>query len=131
MKPEEPKARDKEDSDNHERPVEDWPSLWIISCRMCHPFNEIGIGPRVTFSAGFEEALLRDCGFGIFWRQDIVKPVAIGTACDKDRVTQFLNLAVVAPIVGLGCNEKDLISLHHLPVGMAFLANLGMELLPK
>lgn len=60
-----------------------------------------------------------------------MKPVTIGTACDKGRITQFLNLPVVAPIVGLGCDEEDLVSLHHLPVGMAFLAYLGMEFFPK
>jgi hypothetical protein len=58
MKPEDPKDRDKEGSDNHERLVEDWRSLWIISCRMRHPLNEVGVGPQVTFSASFEEAFL-------------------------------------------------------------------------
>jgi len=60
-----------------------------------------------------------------------VKPVTIGTACNKGRIAQFLNLPVVAPIVGLGCNEEDLVSFHHLPVSVAFLAYLGMEFLPK
>ena len=60
-----------------------------------------------------------------------MKPVTIGTACNEGRITQFLNLPVVAPIVGLGGDEEDLVSLHHLSVGMAFLAYLGMESFPK
>ena len=60
-----------------------------------------------------------------------MKPVTIGTACDKDRITQFLNLPVVASIVGLSCDEEDRVSLHHLHVGMASLAYFSMEFFPK
>jgi hypothetical protein len=38
---------------------------------------------------------------------------------------------MVTFVISLGGDEKDLIPLHHLLVGMAFLADLGMELLTK
>jgi hypothetical protein len=60
-----------------------------------------------------------------------VEPVAIGTACDKGRITQPFDLPVVTPIIGLGRNEEDLVPLHHLPVPVAFLAYLGMEFFPE
>jgi hypothetical protein len=43
----------------------------------------------------------------------------------------MLNLSMITFIIGLSGDEKDLVSLHHLIVGMAFLADLGMELFSK
>ena len=131
MKPESLKDPDQEGGHNHKRPIGNRVSLSVIVRCMRHPLDEVGVGPQVTLPASFQEALLGDCGFRIFGRQNTVKSVTIGTACDKGRITQFFNLPVVAPIVGLGCNEEDPVSLHHLPVPVAFLADLGMEFFPK
>jgi hypothetical protein len=60
-----------------------------------------------------------------------MKPVTIGTACNQSRIAQPFNLPVVAPIIGLGCDEEDPVPPHHLPVPVAFLAYLGMEFLSK
>ena len=38
---------------------------------------------------------------------------------------------MVTFVIGLRGDEKDLVSLHHLPVCMALLADFGMELLPR
>ena len=60
-----------------------------------------------------------------------MKTVTIGTSCHKTRVSQFFNLSMVTLVIGLGRNQKDLVSFHHLLIGMTFLANLCMELLAK
>jgi hypothetical protein len=46
-------------------------------------------------------------------------------------IAQILNLPMVTIVIGLRGDEKDLIPFHHLFVGMAFLADLGMKLLTK
>jgi hypothetical protein len=43
----------------------------------------------------------------------------------------MLNLSMVTFVIGLSGDEKNLVSLHHLLVPMALLADLCMELLPK
>ena len=60
-----------------------------------------------------------------------MKPVTVGATCHKTRVSQFLDLPMVTLVIGLGRNEKDLVSFHHFLVGMTLLADLRMELLSK
>jgi hypothetical protein len=98
---------------------------------MADPLGEVGVGPGMAFSAGLDQPLFRDEGFGILRRQDTVKTVAIGATCHETGIPQFLNLSMVALIIGLGRDQKDVVSFHHLPVGMALLTNLRMKLLPE
>jgi len=60
-----------------------------------------------------------------------VKTVAVRTPRDQGRVSQTLHFAVIALLVSLVGNREDLVALHHLPVGMAFLTDLGMKFLPE
>jgi hypothetical protein len=43
----------------------------------------------------------------------------------------LFNFTVIAFIIGLSGDEVDLVPFHHLPVAMALLANLGVELFPE
>jgi hypothetical protein len=131
MKPEDPKDPDKKSGHENEGPIEYRVAFRVIMSGMGHPQSKIGIGPLMTFSTGFEQPFLRDKGFRILRRKNTVKTVAIGTPCHKARVSQFFNLSMVTLVIGLGRNQKDLVSFHHLLIGMTFLANLGMELLAK
>ncbi len=60
-----------------------------------------------------------------------MKSVAVSTTRHQFRVAQMLNLSMITFFIGLGGDQKYLVSLHHLFVCMAFLANLGVELLSK
>lgn len=57
-----------------------------------------------------------------------MEPVTVRAACHDGRIAQMLHLSMVAFIIGLCGNQEDLIPFHHFPVGMTFLADLGMEL---
>jgi hypothetical protein len=57
--------------------------------------------------------------------------MAISTSRYQFWVTQMLNLSVVTFIIGLRCDKKNLVSFHHLFIGMALLADLGMKLPSK
>ena len=60
-----------------------------------------------------------------------MEAMAIGAASHQGGIAEFLDLSVVALVVRLGGDRKDLVSVHHLLVAMALLTNLGMKLLPK
>ena len=82
---------------------------------MGDPLGEVGIGPGMAFSAGLEQPGVRDEGFGIVRRKDIMKPVAIGAACHKARISQFLNLSMVALVIGLGGDRERRCSVPSSP----------------
>ena len=99
--------------------------------RMRNPLHKVGIGPCVALATGFYQPLLRDEGLWIVGIQNVVKPVAISTPRHQSGVAQMLHLPMIALVIGLGGDEENLVSLHHLLVCVAFLANLRMELLSE
>jgi hypothetical protein len=131
MNPEDPKDRNEECGHHNENPIEHWLPFRIIMSGMGKPHHEICIRPGVAFSTSLYQTAIRDERFGIIWRKDAVETVTVRTSRHQFWVTQMLNLPVVTFIIGLSGDEKDLIPFHHLLVGMAFLADLGMELLTK
>ncbi len=131
MKPEDPKDPDEKGGHEQEGPIEYRVPFRVIMSGMGHPLGKVGIGPRMAFSAGFEQSFCRDKGFRILRGKNIVKTVTIGTPCHETRISQFFNLSMVTLVIGLGRNQKDLVSFHHLLIGMTFLADLRMKLLAK
>ena len=131
MKPEDTEDPHQKGRHEDESPVKNRVPLRIVMSGMGNPLGEVGVGPGMAFSAGLDQPLFRDEGLRIVRRQDIVKTVAVGTARHETGIPQFLDLSVVALIIGLGRDQKDVVSFHHLPVGMALLTDLRMKLLPE
>jgi hypothetical protein len=97
---------------------------------MGNPHDEVGVRPGMTLSTGLYEARIRDEGFWIFGRKDAVKTMAVCAAGYQFGVPQMFHLSMVAFIIGLSSDHEDLVSLHHLLIRMALLADLCMKLLP-
>ena len=57
-----------------------------------------------------------------------MKPMAVGATGHQGGITQFLNLSMIALVVGLSRDGKNLVPLHHLLVRVAFLADFCMKL---
>jgi len=131
MDPEDPEDRNQEAGHHNEGPIKHRLSFWIGMGCMGDPQNEVGIGPRVALSTGLHQTFLRNEGFGIIRRKNAVKTVTVSATRDQFWVTQMLDLPMVAFIIGLRSDEENLVPSHHLLVGMAFLTDLCMELLPK
>ena len=60
-----------------------------------------------------------------------MKTVAISAPGYEFWITQLLNLSVITLVIGLSGDEEYLVPLHHLRIGVTFLANLSVELSPK
>jgi hypothetical protein len=60
-----------------------------------------------------------------------VKPMTVRAACYERGITQLFNFPVITLIIGLSGDEEDFVPFHHLPIAVAFLADLGMEFLSK
>jgi hypothetical protein len=131
VEPEYTEDRNEEAGHQDEGPIEHWFSFWIGMGCMGDELNEVGIGSWMALTAGLYQAPLGDEGLWIIWRQNIVKSMAVGTACYQFRVTQMLHFSMITFIIGLRSDEKNTVSFHHLYICMAFLANLCMEFLPK
>jgi hypothetical protein len=102
----------------------------IVRC-MGNPLHEVSVSLFVTFAAGLYQPSLGDERLWIIRRQNVVKPVAVRAACNQFWIAKVLHLSMITFVIGLRGNEKNLVSLHHLLVCMTFLADFGMELLPK
>jgi hypothetical protein len=131
VKPEDAEHPDEKGGHDQEGPIKEGLLDRIFVSGVRDELDKTGIGAGVTLTAGFYESLIRNQGLRVLGGQDAVKPVAVRAACDKGGIAQLFNFTVIAFIIGLSSDEGDLVPFHHLPVAVALLADLGVELLPK
>jgi len=122
---------DEEAGHEDEGSVEHWFSFRVIMGCMGNPLHEVSIGMSVAFAAGLYQPPLGDERLWIIGRQNVVKPVAIRTTRNQFWVAKMFHLSMITFVIGLGGDEKNFVSLHHLLVCMTFLADFGMELLTE
>jgi hypothetical protein len=54
-------------------------------------------------------------------------PVTVRAPCHQRGITELLHFAVVTLVIGLRGNRENRVTLHHLLVGMASLADLRVK----